>query len=70
VARTADLLARLRELIAEFPETSERESHGAPTFRGGKKTFASFHDDHHGDGGVAFATCSRRAIGRSPRSGP
>jgi len=47
-------LAKLRVLIAAFPETSERLSHGAPTFWGGKKTFASFHDSHHGDGRVAL----------------
>ena len=39
--------------MAAWPETAERLSHGAPTFWGGKKTFASFHVDHHGDGRVA-----------------
>jgi hypothetical protein len=53
MARARDPLTRLRELIAELPETSEKISHGAPTFWGGKKTFASFHVDHHGDGCVA-----------------
>ena len=47
-------LVRLRKLIAALPETSEKLSHGAPTFWGGKKTFASFHDNHHGDGVVAL----------------
>ena len=47
-------LERLRKIIAALPETSERISHGAPTFWGGKKTFASFHLDHHGDGRVAL----------------
>lgn len=47
-------LARLRKLVARFPETTERLSHGAPTFWGGKKTFAMFLDDHHGDGRVAI----------------
>ncbi len=46
-------LARLRKIIAAWPETDERLSHGSPTFWGGKKTFASFHDHHHGDGRVA-----------------
>ncbi len=36
-----------------WPETDERISHGSPTFWGGKKTFASFHENHHGDGRVA-----------------
>lgn len=46
-------LDKLREIIAALPETDERISHGSPTFWGGKKTFASFHIDHHGDGRVA-----------------
>jgi len=44
----------MRKIIAGFPETSEKISHGAPTFWGGKKTFASFHVDHHSDGRVAI----------------
>ena len=48
-----DPLGKLREVIGEWPETEERISHGSPTFWGGKKTFASFHVDHHGDGRVA-----------------
>lgn len=50
---TPDPLERLRKIIAELPETSERLSHGAPTFWGGRKTFATFAEDHHGDGRVA-----------------
>lgn len=45
-----DLLARLRTLIGALPETSEKLSHGAPTWWGGKKTFACFHDGGY-DGG-------------------
>jgi hypothetical protein len=55
-------LVKLRALIATLPETSEKISHGSPTFWGGKKTFASFHDNHHGDGRVAART--RRRSGR------
>ncbi len=40
--------------MRSWPETSEKISHGAPTFWGGKKTFAMFHDNHHGDGRVAL----------------
>jgi hypothetical protein len=47
-------LDRLRKIVARWPETSERLSHGAPTFWGGKKTFASFTVNHHGDGRVAI----------------
>lgn len=46
-------LARLRKIIDAWPETSEKLSHGAPTWWGGKKTFATLHDDHHGDGRLA-----------------
>lgn len=46
-------LERLREIILVWPETDERISHGAPTWWGGKKTFASFSDNHHGDGRIA-----------------
>ena len=53
MARARNPLARLRKIIAAWPETDERISHGSPTFWGGKKTFASFHDNHHGDGRVA-----------------
>jgi hypothetical protein len=49
-----DPLEKLREIIGAWPETSEKLSHGAPTFWGGKKTFASFHMNHHGDGRVAL----------------
>ena len=48
-----DPLEKLREIIGAWPETSEKLSHGSPTFWGGKKTFASFHVNHHGDGRVA-----------------
>src|SRR5512134_2664005 len=54
MATARDALARLRKIIAAWPETSERLSHGAPTFWGGKKTFAMFLDDHHGDGRIAI----------------
>lgn len=51
--RARDPLGKLRQIVLEWPETSERLSHGSPTFWGGRKTFASFHDDHHGDGRLA-----------------
>lgn len=43
-------LKRLRALISKLPETSEKLSHRAPTFWGGKKTFATLHDGHYDDG--------------------
>ncbi len=47
-------LARLRELCVALPETSERLSHGAPTFFvRGKRAFLMVLTDHHGDGRFA-----------------
>jgi hypothetical protein len=44
-------LDRVRAICMALPEATERPSHGAPTwFIAGKKTFVTFHDDHHGDG--------------------
>ncbi len=48
-------LHRIRELCLALPETSERRSHGAPTFFiRGKRAFVMFLDDHHGDGRLAI----------------
>jgi hypothetical protein len=50
-----DPLERVRGICLAFPETSERLSHGAPTFFiRGKKTFVMYVDDHHGDGRLAL----------------
>lgn len=50
-----DPLARVRAMCVSLPETTERLSHGAPTFFiRDKKTFVTFHDDHHGDGRLAI----------------
>ena len=52
-ARTS--LARVRAHCLSLPETSERPSHGAPTFFiRQKRAFVTFHDNHHGDGRVAL----------------
>lgn len=49
------VLARLRELCLGLPETSERLSHGAPTFFvRGKRAFLMVLTDHHGDGRFAI----------------
>ena len=47
--RKHSALDRVRGIIRAWPETDERLSHGAPTWWGGKKTFATYHDNHHGD---------------------
>jgi hypothetical protein len=45
-----DPLEALRALCLALPETTERLSHGEPTwFVRGKKTFVMFADHHHGD---------------------
>ena len=49
-SRAPSNLQRLRDIIFAWPETSEKLSHGAPTFWGGKKTFASLHDGHYDEG--------------------
>lgn len=49
-----DALRRVREACLALPDTSERLSHGAPTFFVRTKTFVMFHDDHHGDGRLAL----------------
>jgi hypothetical protein len=54
-ASPEDALARVRAIALGLPETTERPSHGAPTFFvAGKRSFATFHDDHHGDGRLAL----------------
>jgi hypothetical protein len=48
-------LKRLRAICLELPETSERLSHGAPTFFvRGKRAFVMVLTDHHGDGRFAI----------------
>jgi len=45
-----DPLLKVREIAFELPETSERLSHGQPTFFVAEKQFAQFRNNHHGDG--------------------
>jgi hypothetical protein len=48
-------LERIREICLSLPETSERLSHGAPTFFvRGKRAFVMVLTDHHGDGRFAL----------------
>jgi hypothetical protein len=49
------ILGRIRELCLGLPETSERLSHGAPTFFvRGKRAFVMVLTNHHGDGRFAI----------------
>jgi hypothetical protein len=53
-SRVDAALARVRSICLSLPEVTERPSHGAPTFFvKGKKSFATFLDNHHGDGRLA-----------------
>ncbi len=48
-------LARIRDVSLALPETSERLSHGAPTFFvRGKRAFLMVLTNHHGDGRFAI----------------
>lgn len=46
-------LTRARRICMSIPGTSEKISHGEPTFFTPKRVFAMFADNHHGDGRVA-----------------
>jgi len=51
----AKTLERLRKICLAFPETSERLSHGAPSFFvRDKSPFVMLMDNHHGDGRFAI----------------
>jgi hypothetical protein len=48
-----DQLERVRRMCLALPETSERLSHGEPTFFVHKKVFVMFANNHHNDGRIA-----------------
>jgi hypothetical protein len=51
----ARTLQVVRDICLALPETSERPSHGAPTFFiRAKRSFATVWDNHHGDGRFAL----------------
>ena len=48
-------LEQLRRICLALPETTERLSHGEPTwFVRDKKVFVTFDNDHHGAGRIGF----------------
>ena len=47
-------LGFIRKICLALPDTSERPSHGAPTFFVRKKTFVMVLNDHHADGRFAI----------------
>jgi len=46
-------LHRLRRICMALPQTTEKLSHGEPTFFVAKKVYAMFDNNHHHDGHVA-----------------
>ncbi len=47
------LLDRLRQVCLALPEATEKLSHGSPSWFA-RKMFATWVDDHHGDGNTGF----------------
>ena len=48
-----DQLERVRRICSTLPETTEKLSHGEPTFFVRNKVFVMFADNHHNDGHIA-----------------
>jgi len=46
-------LQRVRRICATLPETTEKISHGEPTFFVKKKVYVMFANNHHNDGHIA-----------------
>jgi hypothetical protein len=51
--KSAKPIERVRRICSALPETTEKLSHGEPTFFVSKKVFAMFSNNHHNDGHVA-----------------
>lgn len=55
MATPKQALNHVRTICLALPETTERLSHGSPTwFVRDKKTFVMYLNDHHGDGRLAL----------------
>ena len=48
-----DHLRRVRRICMGLPETTEKISHGEPTFFVRKKVYTMFANNHHNDGHIA-----------------
>ena len=60
------ILERIRELCLALPETSERLSHGSPTFFvREKRSFLTVLTDFHGDGRFAFWCAAPNGLQRT-----
>lgn len=53
LANHSEDLSRVRKICALLPATSEKLSHGEPTFFVDKKVFTMFARNHHHDGHIA-----------------
>ena len=53
LAEGEEHLARVRHLCFSLPQTTEKTSHGAPTFFAVKRVYAMFVNNHHNDGHIA-----------------
>jgi len=52
--RAKPAFERVRKLCLSLPDTSEKLSHGEPTFFVRKRVFVMFSTNHHGDGNYAI----------------
>ncbi|HEY3926733.1 MAG TPA: MmcQ/YjbR family DNA-binding protein [Candidatus Koribacter sp.] len=55
-------IKRLRKVCLALPETTEKLSHGEPTFFVNKKVFAMFDNNHHNTGHIAVWIPARAGI--------
>ena len=46
-------IPRVRRICSALPQTTEKLSHGEPTFFAGKKVYAMIANNHHNDGHIA-----------------
>ena len=60
-----DNLERLREVCLSLPETTEKLSHGAPSFFVKGKQFVMLLNDHHGDGKLALWCAALKDVQQS-----
>ena len=63
--RNRERLEKLSNICMALPGSSTEEMHGHVAFRVGKKTFAYYLNDHHGDGIVSV--CSKVLAGDNVR---
>jgi len=53
-SKAEEHLRRVRQICSTLPDTTEKLSHGEPTFFAGKKVYVMFSNNHHDDGHVAI----------------